>query len=464
MDKFKKTKETMDEAIELLKDHGMCLITRPTGFGKSYILSHIASLYEHIIYFYPRDIIKLDVNMKYKAVLKNLDIKFITYQMMVYIWKNDNISSSEYFQNIQNNERTLFIFDECHLTGGHKISRALDDLIDIYPKAHILGATATPNRSDYFNVRYHFFDGIETSPYGISDCIKDGIFKKPYYVIGTFAVSTNYKILKKRAMDLDIPKDRKQILLNTINNSEIKYLNLYNEADVIKNAINTAEHNTEYMKYICFFPDMATLYSKIDRIKDNFKSIFPTHIIREYVVLSDKSENKDNLKKIQKIRVKKNTIDLIFAVDMLSMGYHVSNVNGIIMYRNTSSDIIYIQQIGRCISVDSEIQPIIFDFVGNHLKHTFDSGNISVISQSRNNKSADDINVFGEEDVNIIDNLREFTEIERLIDAEEIIDLEDAIIDAYLHKNAPIKYCMHELKMTEDAFLKLVKKKGENIL
>lgn len=52
-------------------------------------------------------------------------------------------------------------------------------------------------------------------------------------------------------------------------------------------------------------------------------------------------------------------------VDMLNMGYHVSDITGVIMLRSTRSDIIYKQQIGRCLSVKSEYPALIFDLVDN---------------------------------------------------------------------------------------------------
>jgi hypothetical protein len=60
---------------------------------------------------------------------------------------------------------------------------------------------------------------------------------------------------------------------------------------------------------------------------------------------------------------KDNTIDLIFCVDKLNMGYHVESITGIMLLRETNSAVIYNQQIGRCFSVRSNNKPIIFDVV-----------------------------------------------------------------------------------------------------
>lgn len=457
--KFSKVTETMNEAIEILKSNGKCLIVRPTGFGKSYILSHMASQYDHIVYVYPKEIIKLEAKEKYKQILSEVDIKFVSYSMCNSLNKNNMIEDSIYFKDMKNSKKCLIILDEAHLAGGEKISIALDRIISIYNKCDLLGATATPDRSDYFNINYHFFDGIQVSKYGLKEAINDGLFKKPLYVYSLFEINKSFNKMIDRVSESDLSNNTKEELINTIKSSEMKYINLYNESKVIKDNIISFTDDTNYMKFIAFFPNIDTLYSKCDNIINNFYSAFPDHTIRSIIVASDTKENRNNVSKIQKIRKKNKTIDLIFCVDMLSLGYHVSSLNGIIMYRNTYSDIVYKQQLGRCLSIDSDITPIIFDFVGNYLKHNYLQ--FSVVNQSNKSKKIE-IEMFGKDQVKLIDNLKDIDDIERFIDDVLKEELENVIIDAYLHKHAPIKYCLHELKLiNETEFMSLIEKRKE---
>ena len=50
---------------------------------------------------------------------------------------------------------------------------------------------------------------------------------------------------------------------------------------------------------------------------------------------------------------------------MLNEGLHIADVGAVILLRPTVSPIIFYQQIGRCLQVDVEHTPIIFDFVNN---------------------------------------------------------------------------------------------------
>lgn len=50
---------------------------------------------------------------------------------------------------------------------------------------------------------------------------------------------------------------------------------------------------------------------------------------------------------------------------MMNEGIHVTDVDGVILFRPTVSPIIYKQQIGRALSAGSEKTPVIFDVVNN---------------------------------------------------------------------------------------------------
>ena len=153
----------------------------------------------------------------------------------------------------------------------------------------------------------------------------------------------------------------------------------------------------EYMRFMVFAPDRASLSEK--RITDkqefgglvketlrDFKRAFGRfgYKIRFIIVSSynkQETENvklidpKDNVIKIGNkvvniqdeedvvIQEKPMTIDLIFSINMLNVGYHVNNITGLVLKRWTGSNQIYYQQIGRCLSSDSDNKAIIFDFV-----------------------------------------------------------------------------------------------------
>ena len=142
---------------------------------------------------------------------------------------------------------------------------------------------------------------------------------------------------------------------------------------------------------------------------------------------------------------------------MINLGYHIDDINGIIMNRPTWSDIIYKQQIGRCINITSKINPIIFDFVGNWKRTQYS------INDSENNSIPKDTLIeetFGEDNIIFHDETVSFDKIDRIIKKystpeEELKDIL-LIVHAYLFLGAPIDFCTHQLKKSEKDFLNLV--------
>jgi hypothetical protein len=58
-------------------------------------------------------------------------------------------------------------------------------------------------------------------------------------------------------------------------------------------------------------------------------------------------------------------VKLMFSVNMLNEGVHVPNVNAVLMLRTTSSRIIYLQQMGRCLTAANTEKPLVLDMVDN---------------------------------------------------------------------------------------------------
>ena len=97
---------TYNEAVKLLNKYGQCAIIRPTGFGKTGILTRFikSGKYKKILYLYPADVIKntvlefyynskqnvLDLyydNQEKKDTIEN--VIFMTYMKLTNLTEND---------------------------------------------------------------------------------------------------------------------------------------------------------------------------------------------------------------------------------------------------------------------------------------------------------------------------------------------------------------------------------------
>ena len=125
---------------------------------------------------------------------------------------------------------------------------------------------------------------------------------------------------------------------------------------------------SEYMKekngkYIVFCKNIEDMQEKIEQSQSMFGEVNPN--IKTYAVSSKLADNQRTLKKFEKDN-DENTLKLMFAVDMLNEGYHINDLDGVIMMRPTYSPTIYAQQLGRALTVkDDGSVPLVVDLVNN---------------------------------------------------------------------------------------------------
>lgn len=195
---------------------------------------------------------------------------------------------------------------------------------------------------------------------------------------------------------------------------------IYNKDKVIMDTCSKYLKDTSYMKFMWFFPTKSVLNKQHKEVIKDFKKAFPKHDIN-FIIINSDYEYKSNIELLDTLTSRPNTIDIIFCIDMLNMGYHVNNIDGVGMMRSTDSSIIYIQQIGRCISTtDVDDRPkIIFDFVDNikrmaiyNLKTGTSSGGTSSSEKQQG------VNDIFEDDLIAIGNIADYTLFLRKVEQE----------------------------------------------
>lgn len=365
--------KTYLEAKELLDIYGKGCIIRPTGFGKTGILTRfiedIVSKSSNdssikIVYIYPNDVVKDAVlsfyygedNIPQKREIPN--VQFMTYNAIA---RTPKQKLKKY------GDLELIIIDECHKAGAELTSISLKQFLKTNKKAKILGATATPVRMDLIDVIEDYFDNNVTSEYTLHDAFMDGVLKTPYYCYSSYNIKKDVKEIRRKVRKEFVTLDEysKKIAL-TVMNKNLKKISEQSKFDkTIREVCDAHAKDTSYMKGIIFCSNFKMLHDNKEEIVQWFKKAYPTHNIRILIVTSENSEYKNNIKKLNKYKYKENTIDLIFSCDMLNMGYHVDNLTFIGMFRLTHSLNIFIQQFGRALS-SGDINPtIIFDWVDN---------------------------------------------------------------------------------------------------
>lgn len=395
------------------------LVVRPTGFGKSYMLAGLTSTmdgdelrYKKCLYIYPTNVIRDDVIRTYAS-----DKKFEE-SCKQYKWKNRNrkideragmlndntdFYSYKYLTNrandIKNGDMTksqlrefirqydLVMLDECHRVGADGFQDAFEIFRScITMESNLVGVTATPYRLDDMEITDIFGQKNQISRYTLSDAIREGLLSKFDYL---YVVSDNNDYLESSISAISELRGRRS--RNSVSISEAEELeqcmHMSNVGKIIRNHLKlplkpgeTEEHvgSNNYAKFVVFMNNREHIHSYADTVASWFNEAYPTMNIKYHVIISRKVGDTQYIINGQQIDVEDtdelgdiditdNTIDLIFCVDKLNMGYHVESITGVVLVGNTESASKYNQQIGRCFSVRSENKPIII-----HVIHKFE--------------------------------------------------------------------------------------------
>ena len=356
LDSFEKIKNSFDEGNNVVG------IVHATGTGKSYNALELA--YENkdkkILYVVPsngiiehvKKIIDDNPNVDLEREFPNLE--FRTYQSFI------NLS----YEEISEIDCDLLILDEFHHLGAPVWGARINTLIETHQDMKVFGMTAytvrdrgtSYERDMALEEADELFSGNIVSRYDLCDAMIDGILPKPIYK------STHINLLE---MERDL--EERVNKLNVESKEYKEYIEILND---VKRRINDAPSIPSILKknvkpngkYIYFCPPISQDGANdIETIKKQalewFKQFVPEEDIVIYTSTSEMRElgvkNRDAFYKDVTLDGEKvnNKLRVMFAINQYNEGIHAPNIDGVIMGRGTSSDIVYFEQLGRALSV-----------------------------------------------------------------------------------------------------------------
>lgn len=385
---FEEQAKTLEATKEMLALTHKAVIIRPTGFGKTWLMTELIKDYRNVLYLYPSAVVRdTVVNRYYDSMFDENTNDYIdengnvidpeTVDTCIELNKIDKCELMTYSKLIRltNSDFNamkydLVLCDECHRIGGPKTKVAMEKLFKKLGKtADFVGATATPTRMDNFDVVSHFYADNMVYTYTLLNAINDGLVQKPNYCYATYDIETDLKDAALTAGEsLADP-----IVEEVIQSKLIELSKIYNMPSIIREICDKYAADTSYMKFIVFFANKKHMASKIDDVVDWFRQAYPDHSVSTLKISSCNYEESMNISKLESLIPREKHIDLIACIDMLNMGYHVNDQTGIFMYRGTRSNTIFTQQLGRALSVGANNSAIVFDIVDNlHRKAMFE--------------------------------------------------------------------------------------------
>lgn len=355
---FLHNEEAYKALVKSLNEYPLSFIEHATGTGKSFII--LKYLYakmrkKKILFVSLHDEMFDQLFGKQMHTLGMKKSDFFKFDTLIY----HNLPKYDPKKIVEDYD--CIIFDEAHHCGAPEWSKIVEGIKEEVLKRtdkKMIGLTATGIRylDNYLDVCDKFFDGNIASRLGVAEAILKSLLPAPLYI--NSIVSCKEKFNRVRSKLEKLPKTKeisdiwdmiREIGDNIEDNSSV--------ADMLKKyGVGPGE------KYIVFCKNIKDLKLKMEEAQEWFKDIGD---IKMYQAHSSQKK-RVNREQISEFEKKRDEISLMFAVDIFNEGFHIDDLDGILMFRKTMSPIVYLQQIGRVLSFSSRKKQVkIFDFVDN---------------------------------------------------------------------------------------------------
>ena len=319
-----------------------------TGSGKTYVMKELVKLrsWKKFIVLGPsREVLE---RTKRTIGLKYTQAEYMTYQKLIRLTTMPG-------------NLDAIIFDEAHRMGAPVWGAACDALRTSNPNAEVVGFTGTRIRGDKVDIAQAKFSGIVSVELTYQDAYHLGILKQPILVSAYFKapnpIPSIISQLQKLGFDeptvkMEATKIAKKLELDW-NNINIE------EAKIIKNHLRN-----DAQKIIVFFDNISDLIGFQTEVETWFRSAGFNPTMIPYHSKLSRTNRKHNFNLITS-PCNPGELKVICAVNILNEGLHIQDIEAVMFLRRTTSPVVYLQQIGRCLHLNQTVTPIVFDFVGN---------------------------------------------------------------------------------------------------
>lgn len=243
------------------------------------------------------------------------------------------LNKKEYLNNFPEDYFDYIIVDEVH----HSAAKTYQNILKYFKPKFLLGLTATPERSDKFNI-YEFFNYNIAYEIRLHQAMQEN-FLCPFHYFGISDLIVNGESVSDK--------------------SSIKILT---SDERIRHILEKSEYyghsgkNLHCLIFVSNIEEGQILSNKLNSL--NRKAIFLS------------SENSDSEREEAIKKLENSEIEFIITVDIFNEGIDIPSINQVIFLRPTSSSIVYIQQLGRGLRKHySKDFTVILDFIGNYDKN-----------------------------------------------------------------------------------------------
>ena len=240
------------------------------------------------------------------------------------------ISKDAVMQQFAKEHFDYILIDEVHKAGAPSYHR----VIDYFQPDFLLGMTATPERTDGFNI-FELFDYNIAYEIRLQEALEEDMLSPFHYFGVTDYVKDGELISESTDLKYLVEEERVTYLLEK--------LQYYGCSGNISKGLVFCSRKEEAKT-------LSTLFHQ--------KGHPSTYLTGEHSL-------EDRERQVE--RLESGEIEYIFTVDIFNEGIDIPKINQVVMLRNTQSSIIFVQQLGRGLRKDLSKEFVtVIDFIGNY--------------------------------------------------------------------------------------------------
>lgn len=315
------------------------LVISATGTGKTYLSAFDVRQFapKRMLFIVHREQILTKAKSDYQKILGGSDADF-----GILSGSNKKIEAKYLFATVQTIsklevlnkfDRKAFdyiLIDEVHKAGAQSYQK----VIDYFDPRFLLGMTATPERTDDFNI-YELFDYNIAYEIRLQEALEEDMLC-PFHYFGVTDLEIEGELI-----------DDTTVLAKLVTEDRINH---------ILEKISYYGYSGDCVKGLIFCSRKEEAYQlSLELNNKGFRTFALTGV------------HSQEERELQVRRLEDGELDYLITVDIFNEGIDIPCINQVVMLRQTQSSIIFIQQLGRGLRKhDSKEYVTIIDFIGNY--------------------------------------------------------------------------------------------------
>lgn len=332
-----KMQELALEALKAIhkKDEPRALLVSATGTGKTFLSAFdvLRTRPKKVLFLAHRQRI-LDASRKSYERLLGSDYTFADYR------SGANVSDATcvfgmcstvapHLDEFQPDEFDYIVIDEAHRTGAASYQK----IMNFFKPKFFLGMTATPNRTDGYDV-FALFNHVIAFQITLQDALENEMLAPFHY----FGISD---------LEIDDETVDDPTLFNKLTSDErvrhiVSKIEEYSVGKSARRGLVFCNRNAEARELSRKFNEFG------------------------YRTCAISGEDSDEVRNSAIARLDSGELQYIFSVDIMNEGIDIPSLNQVIMLRRTDSAIVFVQQLGRGLRKNENKEyALVLDFIGN---------------------------------------------------------------------------------------------------